>query len=145
MPTIAEWLQSQPQEVKDLIGPQVEALQNSLRAAREERDAALKQIKSVPADQAELQSQLTAKDRRIAFLEGASAKGVKDARLAWALANTENTFTEDGKVDWSKLKELSPTLFNAPLKTSAGSGTEKAPEAPRRLQDAFKRGSQSQP
>jgi hypothetical protein len=140
--TIAEWLATQPTDVQELIRPQVEALQHSLRAARDERDAALKQAKP-SADQAELQNQLTAKDRRIAFLEGASTKGVKDAKLAWALANTEGTFKEDGGVDWAKLKELSPSLFNAPLKTGAGSGTENLPKPPRRLQDAFKRGTQS--
>ena len=126
MTTILEWLQTQPQETQDLLRPQVEALTNSLRAARDERDAALKANKPT-ADQAELQTQLTASAKRIAFLEGAGAKGVKDARLAWALAQTENTFTDDGKVDWAKLKEASPTLFAAPLKTSAGSGTDTPP------------------
>jgi hypothetical protein len=146
MTTIAEWLATQPQDVKDLIGPQVEALQNSLRAARDERDTALKATK-VPVDQAELQNQLTASAKRIAFLEGASTKGVKDARLAWALAQSENTFTEEGKVDWSKLKELSPALFTVPLKTGAGSGTGEPPPAARTMSDALrsaKRGTQSQ-
>jgi hypothetical protein len=141
--TILEWLQSQPQETQDLLRPQVEALQNSLKAARDERDAALKATKPT-ADQAELQNQLTSKDKRIAFLEGAGAKGVKDARLAWALCQTEDTFKDDGSVDWVKLKDLSPTLFNAPLKTGAGSGTESQSKPTRRLQDAFKTGTQSQ-
>jgi hypothetical protein len=127
MTTIMDWLATQPQEVKDLIGPQVEALQTSLKAARDERDAALGKLKNVPAETTELQSQLASSQKRIAFLENAGTKGVRDARLAWALANTENTFTDDGKVDWAKLKDLSPSLFNAPLKTSAGAGTDTPP------------------
>jgi hypothetical protein len=141
MPNLREYAETLPADVKADYLAQLTALENSLTAARGERDAATTKLKNVPADTTELQSKLSASEKRIAFLEGAGAKGVRDARLAWALANTENTFTDDGKVDWAKLKDLSPTLFNAPVKTAAGNGTESTPKSERRLQDAFKRGS----
>jgi hypothetical protein len=126
---LREYANNLPEDVRADYLAQLTAMENSLQAARGERDTATARLKAVPADTADMQSKLATSERRIAFLEGAAAKGVKDLRLAWALANQENTFTEEGKVDWGKLKDLSPTLFNTPVKTAAGNGTE-APLGP---------------
>lgn len=138
MPTLKQYADSLPEDVREDYLAQLGKLENSVKAARTERDELERTLKEKPSTE-DLEAKLTARDREINFLKGAGAKGVKETRLAWALANTEGTFKEDGSVDWSKLKELSPTLFTPPIKTAAGAGTGTEPQPPKRtMSDAIR-------
>jgi hypothetical protein len=135
---LKQYADSLPEDVRADYLEQLTRLESSVKAARQERDDLDKRLRELPS-QDDLESKLASRDREITFLKGAGAKGVKDTRLAWALASTEKTFKEDGSVDWSKLKELSPALFTAPIKTGAGSGTGGDPATQKRtMSDALR-------
>lgn len=138
MPTLKEYAQQLPETVREDYLSQLSAVENSLTAARGERDAAIKQVKSIPADAAELQGKVDTLTKHNAFLQGATGKGVRNPGTAWAVALTNNTFKEDGGVDWAKLKELDASLFGPTVKTPAGQGTDNPAKPGRTMSDAIR-------
>lgn len=133
------WLETQPEDVKSLLTERFTALENTVKATREERDnlsSELKQMaKHVDANSdagkqlAEAISRAETSERKSSVLEDAVRVGVKNPLTVYAVAITENLFTEDGKPDWEQIKLKAPELFTASsINSDAGSGTNQKPE-----------------
>lgn len=140
MPTYEEVLAKLTPEEITVLEDHNKGLVNTVKATRDERDAALKELKSLAKkidenSEAGVQlkeaiSRAEAAEKKANFLDAASKVGVKRPTAAYAIANTENLFLEDGQPDWEKIKESVPELFTAQsIKSDAGSGTNKKPQA----------------
>jgi hypothetical protein len=56
-------------------------------------------------------------------------QGIKRPSVAYAIANADNLYSEDGQPDFDRLKETVPELFGSITTNSdAGSGTNQKPE-----------------
>lgn len=129
------WLETQTDEVKELISKRFEALTNTVRATRDERDSISKTLKEVSKKVetdsdagklvSDLQAKLQASERKASFIEAATKEGVIRPSAAYTIASTENLFTEDGSPDWARIRESVPELFKVQtVKANAGSGTK---------------------
>ncbi|MEP0862686.1 MAG: hypothetical protein HRF52_14735 [Ignavibacterium sp.] len=132
-----EWLEKQPDDVKGLIQERFESLENTVKATRGERDTLKKELaelaKKVSEDTeagkqlGELRAKLESIERKANFFESSAKYGVTRPNVAYALAISENLFTENGIPDWEKIKESVPEIFRASYtKNNAGSGTAHA-------------------
>lgn len=147
--TFEEFLEAQPEEVRTLYQSHSEALLNTVKATRDERDQFKKQIKELAKGQAEgseakkqleaMEAQLEKTERRAAFLEDAMKPEIqcKNPRAAWLLAEAEGLFDKKGLPDWAAIKRDAPELFGAPVaKANAGEGTQQPPN-PHKDMNAF--------
>jgi hypothetical protein len=138
--TWEEYLEGQDEKVKALYTSHSEALLNTVKATRDERDAFKKQIKELAKNQADgseaktqleaMSAQLEKTERRADFLESAMRPDVqcKNARAAWVLAEAENLFDKKGQPDWASIKAAAPELFGQTVaNANAGQGTQKPP------------------
>jgi chemotaxis protein histidine kinase CheA len=144
-----EFLEKQDEGIKALYTSHSEALLNTVKATRDERDALKKQIKELAKGQAEgsearrqleeMGAQLEKTERRAAFLEDAMKPEIqcKNARAAWLLADAEGLFDKKGNPDWAAIKREAPELFGAPVaNANAGQGTQTPPD-PHQNMNAF--------
>jgi hypothetical protein len=135
-----EFLETQPEEVKALYGTHSEALLNTVKATRDERDTFKKQVKELASKAekgSELEKSLTdmtarleAAERRAAFLEEAAKPEVqcRNTRAAWLLAEASDLFDKKGNPDWAAIKREAPELFGTPVaNANAGNNTQQAP------------------
>ena len=133
------WLETQSEDVKELVNQRFEALTHTVKATREERDTLAQELKGLAKkidensdagkQLGDLNARLAAAEKKATFLELATKQGVKRPTAAFAIANSENLYTEDGQPDWEKIKESVPELFTAqPTNSNAGSGTDKKPQ-----------------
>ena len=131
------FLNEQPEEVKALYETHLSGMLNTIKATRLERDNfshELKELgkKAVKGSETDvLVSELTAKlataEKKATFLGKANEVGCLRPSAAYALATSDNLFTEEGEPDWKKIKENVPELFKITnTKTNAGSGTHVA-------------------
>lgn len=132
-----KWLESQDESTKILITERFSKLENTVRATREERDTFKKELleisKKVTEDSeagkqlGELRDKLEATERKANFLESAVRQGVTRPNAAYALATSENLFTDKGTPDWDRIRESIPEIFKVSnTKNNAGSGTANA-------------------
>jgi hypothetical protein len=144
-----EYLEKQDEKVKALYNSHSEALLNTVKATRDERDQFKKQIKELAKAQAEgsdakrqleeMGAQLEKTERRAAFLEDAMRPEIqcKNARAAWLLAEAESLFDKKGNPDWAAIKREAPELFGVPAaNANAGNNTQQSPN-PHRDMNAF--------
>lgn len=144
-----EFLEAQPEEVKTLYQSHSEALLNTVKATRDERDQFKKQIKELAKGQADgseakkqleaMEAQLERTERRAAFLEDAMKPEVqcRNPRAAWLLAEAEGLFDKKGLPDWAAIKRDAPELFGQPVaNANAGQGTQQKPN-PHKDMNAF--------
>lgn len=140
-----EYLASLPEEqretVKGFYTAQNQALLNTVKATRDERDqmasdlrdAAKKAEKGSKAetDLLEQANKLDEANKRADFFAEASGKECKNAKAAWALAKSDNLFNKAGLPDWEAIKTSAPELFGPVIKPKpkggAGAGTDKEP------------------
>ena len=135
-----DFLSAQPEAIKALYTSHSEALLNTVKATRSERDDLAKQIKALAKGQAEgseakaqleaMGAQLEKTERRAAFLEEAMQPAIqcKNARAAWLLAEAENLFDKKGAPDWAAIRREAPELFGVPTaNANAGQGTQNQP------------------
>lgn len=129
-----KWLETQGEEIRKGIEAHFNGLMNTVKATREERDALSKELKKLAKEVdenseagkqlGELRSKLDLAERKSNFIEQAVKQGVKRPTAAYAIANTENLYLEDGNPDWTKIKESVPELFSVTnTSTNAGAGT----------------------
>jgi len=146
--TFEAFLEGQPEKIKALYTSHSEALLNTVKATREERDNFKKQIKELAKGQAEgseaksqleqMAAQLEKTERRAAFLEEAMNPAVqcKNARAAFLLAEAENLFDKKGNPDWAAIKREAPELFGVPTaNANAGNGTQEKPTPHQTMND----------
>lgn len=135
------WIDTQPEEVKNLYVAHLTGLKNTVAATRKERDDLKDQVKDALAKAgkgSELETSLNetlkkleSAERRATFMEEAIRLeiGCRNPKVAYALAQAENLFTRTGAPDWKSIKDIAPELFgtNAP-RGNAGNGTENPPK-----------------
>lgn len=138
-----QFVETLDEPVKELYSSHISGLKNALDGERENRRKLSEQVKSLtPAVEkgSELEKKLaeTAKlldeaerrsveyNRRATFAEQAIRPGVNCANVkaAYALAVSENLFTEDGSPKWKELQKLAPELFRFSKQTNAGNPNE---------------------
>jgi hypothetical protein len=151
--TPADWetyLEGQPEAIKALYNTHSEALLNTVRATRTERDALARDIKALAKDQAEgsearrqleeVGAKLERAERRASFLEDAAGAQCKNAKAAWLLAEAGQLFDKHGRPDWAAIKSEAPELFGAPAAVAnAGSGTNQPPPGKPNMNDFIRR------
>lgn len=136
IPTFDEWISSADETVKTIVNNRFTALENTVKATREERDALKaemkKQLKNASAGSEaekslnEALEKLERTERKASFLEEAMKPGIgcRNPKAAYALAIAEDLFTRAGLPDWSAIKESAPELFGSLVpRGNAGSGT----------------------
>lgn len=142
------WLEGQDASVKELYNHHSEALLNTVRATRKERDDMSKQIKELAKQTAEgsdarkaldeMSVKLEVTERRAAFLEEAMKPEIqcRNPKAAWLLAQAENLFDRKGNPDWNGIKAEAPELFGVPTaRAEAGTGTATPPPASKNMND----------
>jgi len=149
-----EFLEGQDETIKTLYNSHSEALLNTVRATRDERDGLAKQIKALSKGMAdgteakkqleEMSTQLERTERRAAFLEDAMKPEIqcKNARAAWLLAEAGNLFDKKGNPDWAAIKADAPELFGLPAaNANAGQGTQQPPAPAKNMNTFIRRAS----
>jgi hypothetical protein len=147
-----EFLEGQSEPVKALYNSHSEALLNTVRATRDERDNFAKQIKTLTKGMAEgseaktqleqMSAQLERTERRAAFLEDAMKPELqcRNAKAAWLLAEAGNHFDKKGLPDWQAIKAEAPELFGTPAaNANAGNGTGNPPAPQKNMNDFIRK------
>ncbi len=145
--TFDAWQKSLPDEQKGLIESHVKGLKSALDSERGSRKDLEKQLRDL-AKKAEAgsdaQTQLTkladdlsTADRKADFYEAAHAAGVKNLKLAFTVAVTEEMFDKHGRVSFDEMKKSYPELFGTTTtpRGDAGSGTDRKPKAGNEMND----------
>lgn len=140
-----EYVASLPEDqqtvVKGLYTAQNQALLNTVKATREERDTMASQLRDAAkqaekgskaeTDLLEQANKLDEANKRADFFSEASSKQCKNPKAAWALAKSDNLFTRAGLPDWTAIQTSAPELFGVSVKpkgkAGAGAGTDKNP------------------
>lgn len=106
-----EWFDGLDATAQSLVNERFQALENTVKSTRTERDSAKNSLGGVT--------------RKANFFEQASTMNCRNPKVAYALAVTDNLFTEDGSPDWDKVKAAYPEGFQtANANTKAGNGTQ---------------------
>lgn len=138
-----EYLATVDDTVRSLYNENITGLKSALERERADRRKLSEQVRALTPlaekgsevekklaetakllEEAEISSQEYQK--RAIFAEQAIRPEVScnNVRAAFALAVSENLFTQDGEPDWSKLRELAPELFKTATQTNAGDRTK---------------------
>lgn len=131
------FLAEQPEDVKTLYENHAAGLKNSVKAARDERDALSKQVKDLlkKADKGselekqllDFNSKLESAEKRAAFAEDAIRPeiGCTNVKAAFLIAQADDLFRRDGAPDWEEIRRAAPELFRKPgsANGTAGNGT----------------------
>jgi F0F1-type ATP synthase epsilon subunit len=135
--TFDGWLEKQPDEVKMLLESNTKGLKTALESERGNRKDMEKQLRDMAKKAeagSEAQTQLTkladdlqSADRKTDFYEAAHAAGVRNLKLAFTVATSDEMFDKHGRVNFDEMKKQYPELFGGtPLvRGDAGSGTNR--------------------
>jgi hypothetical protein len=135
--TFDAWHETLPDDQKALIAGHTKGLKSALDSERESRKSLEKQLRDLAKSAekgSEAQTQLTkladdlqASDRKAEFYEAAHAAGVKNLKLAYTVAVSDEMFDKHGRADFAEMKKIYPELFGATtnVRGDAGSGTDK--------------------
>lgn len=145
--TFDAWQKDLSDEQKGLLESHVKGLKSALdseRGSRKDLERQLRDMAKKAEAGSEAQTQLTkladdlgTADRKADFYEAAHAAGVKNLKLAFTVAATEEMFDRHGRVNFDEMKKAYPELFgttNTP-RGDAGSGTDKKPKAGNGMND----------
>lgn len=135
-----QWIETQPDEIKQAYQEHTTGLQNTVRATRQERDdlkgqltEALKSAEKGSALETQLTNTLTRLDeaeKRADFIEEAIKPeiGCSNTKAAWLIAQADNLFDRKGYPNWEAIKQAAPELFIKPIaKGNAGTGAGSPP------------------
>lgn len=149
-----EFLEAQPEPIKTLYNSHSEALLNTVKATRSERDEMAKKIKELTKGMAEgseakrqleeISAELEKTQRRAAFLEDAMKPELqcKNPKAAWLLAEASNLFDRRGLPDWQAIRAEAPELFGVvSANANAGNGTGQPPAPQKNMNDFIRRAS----
>lgn len=133
--TFEAWQAALPEDQKGLIDGHVKGLRSALESERGSRKDLEKQLRDLAKNAekgSEAQTQLTkladdlqSADRKADFYEEAHAAGVKNLKLAYTVAVSDEMFDKRGRVSFDEMKKKYPELFGSTAQTrgDAGSGT----------------------
>ncbi len=140
--TFETWHESLPEEHKTLIKTHTTALKGALDSERETRKSLETQLRAL-AKKAEAgsdsQTQLTkladdlqVSDRKADFYDAAHTAGVRNLKLAYTVAVTDEMFDKHGRVNFDEMKKSYPELFASKTTPpgNAGDGTNGNGAAP---------------
>lgn len=136
----ADWLEAQPESIKNLVGGKVNQLHGELRAARDQRKEFADQLKELlpKAEKGselervlnETTTRLEQAEQRAAFYEEAGKPeiGCSNPKAAFLVASAEGLFSRRGEPDWTAIKAAAPELFARKVAPgNAGNGTQAPP------------------
>lgn len=139
-PVFDDWLKTQDESTKALIGNRFTALENIVGATRKERDDLSAEMKRISKDLDEgseakksvdaLSAKLELSERRSSFLEEAIKPETqcRNPRAAWLLAISGDHFNRSGVPDWAAIKAEAPELFGKVVaNANVGDGTDDEP------------------
>jgi hypothetical protein len=139
-PSFEDWIKGQDEAVKGVISTRFAALENTVKATRDERDAFQRQIKELlpKAEKGseyektllEMKANLETAEKRATFIEEAVKPeiGCRNPKAAYVLAVAEQLFDRRGFPDWNAIKTAYPELFGRPgAPGNAGDGTDQPP------------------
>ena len=153
---VASLPEDQQEVVAKLYADKNQALLNTVKATRDERDefagklreAARKEKKGSDAEKlyTEQADQLEQANKRADFYEDAPNHECKNPKAAYKIAVADSLFTKKGLPDWDAIKETAPELFGAAVeperrprgKGGAGEGTDRKPAAPISINDMIR-------
>jgi len=131
-PTFDGWFATQDEVVQGVINTRFTALENTVRATREERDTVRAQIKDM-AKKAEKGSEfetqlnealrkLDLSERKSDFMEQALKPeiGCRNPKAAYALAVSDGLFNSKGNPDWAAIKSVAPEIFGKEIPPAHG-------------------------
>lgn len=134
--TFETWREKLPDDQKALIESHVKGLKSALdseRGSRKDLEKQLRDLAKKAEKGSEAETQLTkladdlhAADRKASFYEAAHAAGVKNLKLAYITAVSDELFDKQGRADFDEMKKIYPELFGSsttPARGNAGSGT----------------------
>jgi hypothetical protein len=133
--TFDAWHSTLPDDQKGLIEEHTKGLKNALDSERGSRKDLEKQLRDMARKAekgSEAETQLTkmaddlqTADRRADFYESAHAAGVKNLKLAFTVASTDEMFDKRGQVNFDEMKKKYPELFGSTTtpRGDGGSGT----------------------
>lgn len=140
--TFETWQAALPEDQRNLIDGHTKGLKSALESERGTRKDLEKQLRDL-AKKAEagsdaqgqltkLADELQGADRKADFYEAAHAAGVKNLKLAYTVATTDEMFDKHGRVNFDEMKKTYPELFAtaAAPRGDAGSGTQGQQTAP---------------
>jgi len=134
--TFEAWQAALPEDQKALIDGHTKGLKSALdseRGTRKDLEKQLRDLAKKAESGSEAQAQLTqladnlqAADRKADFYEAAHAAGVRNLKLAYTVATSEELFDKHGRVNFDEMKKSYPELFGAAQVPpgNAGSGTQ---------------------
>lgn len=146
------WLKEQPDEVKNLLDTNVKGLKSALESERGTRKDLEKQLRDLAKKAeagSEAQKQLTEladkmsnADRRAAFYEAAHLAGASNLKLAFMVAEQDDLFDKQGRVNFETMKKDFPELFGMAKATTPpgnpGNGTQQPPKGANSINDAIR-------
>jgi len=135
------WLDEQPDPVKNMLDGHTKGLKSALDSERDARKDLEKQVRDL-ADKSEkgseaetkltqLADQISEADQKADFYEAAHAAGVTNLKLAYLVATQDELFDRKGAVNFSSMKDSYPELFGGTKLPDgdAGSGRNGQPDA----------------
>lgn len=121
--TFEEFLAAQPDEVKTLYEAHNAGLKSALDKERDNNKALAKQLRDATSKMEEgsearkslekIGADLETATRRADFYEAATQAGVRNLKLAWVVATTDDLFDKKGNVNFETMKKDYPELFEA--------------------------------
>ena len=145
--TFDAWHEALPDDQKALIESHTKGLKSALdseRGSRKDMEKQLRDLAKKAEAGSEAQNQLTkladdlsSADRKADFFEAAHTAGVKNLKLAYTVAVSDEMFDKHGRVSFDEMKKTYPELFGSTTTTrgDAGSGTDKKPNAKAGMND----------
>lgn len=134
-PVYEEWVQTQPEPIKQMLSSWEGGLKSALTSERDARRSLERQVREL-AGKAEkgseietrltgLADQLSEAQTQNEFYDQASRRGVRDLKLAWLAAKEAGAIDGRGRINWDTLEETYPLLFSKKIQPPghAGSGT----------------------
>lgn len=149
--TFEAWQAALPDDQKALIEGHTKGLKSALdseRGTRKDLEKQLRDLAKKAESGSEAQTQLTqladnlqAADRKADFYEAAHAAGVKNLKLAYTVATTEELFDKHGRANFDEMKKSYPELFGAVAtpRGDAGSGTQTSQGGKGNMNDAIRK------
>jgi hypothetical protein len=133
-------LEGLPEDARSLYESHTQGLRSALESERGQRRDLARQLREATEaleEGSDARTQLEsltqaaeAAEQRVAFYEEAAGQGVKNFKLAWLAAQESDAFDRRGNVQWERLQEEFPELFQAKQQSApgnAGAGTNQAP------------------
>lgn len=140
-----EWLEEQPDHVKQGYEGHTSGLKTALETERSQRKALASELKKLSgqaekgseAEKAlgEMSSRLEQAEQRVAFMEEAIRPeiGCSNPKAAFLVAQADNLFKRSGEPDWAAIRAAAPELFGTrktpPGNAGSGNGSPPAQKA----------------